>query len=103
MKKSDNAVRAIRAATTETQVVAAIRDYLSSLESSEVALLPAEVTAFGLHLTEEVVQSALQLVHDQMLAVGDAPAPKDLPEPELAAWTSVARVILNLHETITRM
>jgi hypothetical protein len=37
-----------------------------------------------------------------MLRVGDRPAPADVPAPELAAWTSVARVILNLHETITR-
>ncbi len=36
------------------------------------------------------------------LRVGDRPAPQDLPAPELAAWTSVARVVLNLHETITR-
>jgi hypothetical protein len=28
--------------------------------------------------------------------------PTDLNVSELAAWTSVARVILNLHETITR-
>ena len=34
--------------------------------------------------------------------VGDAPAPKDVKPEELAAWTSVCRVILNLHETITR-
>ena len=40
---------------------------------------------------------------EKLLDVGDAPAPKDLDPPELAAWTSVARVILNLHETITRM
>ncbi|MBI3855978.1 MAG: PSD1 domain-containing protein [Planctomycetes bacterium] len=39
---------------------------------------------------------------EQILAVGQAPAPKDLPAAELASWTSVARVILNLHETITR-
>jgi hypothetical protein len=28
--------------------------------------------------------------------------PKDLDATDLAAWTSVARTILNLHETITR-
>jgi hypothetical protein len=38
----------------------------------------------------------------KLLAGGDTPAPADLDVPELAAWTSVARVILNLHETITR-
>ncbi len=34
---------------------------------------------------------------------GEAPIPADLPAPELAAWTSIARVLLNLHETITRL
>lgn len=38
----------------------------------------------------------------KLLAVGDAPLPKDAKPEELAAWTSVCRVILNLHETITR-
>lgn len=39
---------------------------------------------------------------DQLLSVGAKPAPTDLDKDELAAWTSVARTILNLHETITR-
>lgn len=37
----------------------------------------------------------------KLLAVGDAPAPAG-DAGELAAWTSVCRVLLNLHETITR-
>jgi hypothetical protein len=39
---------------------------------------------------------------EALLKVGLAPAPKDVNAAELAAWTNVARVILNLHETITR-
>ena len=38
----------------------------------------------------------------ELMKVGDFPAPKDLDVSELAGWTSVARVLLNLHETITR-
>ena len=38
----------------------------------------------------------------ELLQVGDAKAPDDLRPAELAAWTSVARAVLNLHETITR-
>ena len=34
--------------------------------------------------------------------VGQQAIPESLPTAELAAWTSVARVLLNLHETITR-
>jgi hypothetical protein len=37
-----------------------------------------------------------------LISVGDYPVAKDIDASELAAWTSVARVILNLHETITR-
>jgi hypothetical protein len=36
------------------------------------------------------------------LSVGEQPLPKNVNLPELAAWTSVSRVVLNLHETITR-
>ncbi|MCA9135175.1 MAG: PSD1 domain-containing protein [Planctomycetales bacterium] len=38
----------------------------------------------------------------QLIAHGGAAVAKDLDAAQLAAWTSVARVILNLHETITR-
>jgi hypothetical protein len=37
-----------------------------------------------------------------VLGVGYAPVSKDMVPAEVAAWTSVARAILNLHETITR-
>ncbi len=39
---------------------------------------------------------------EALLKVGERPAAPDLSRPELAAWTSVTRAILNLHETITR-
>jgi hypothetical protein len=38
----------------------------------------------------------------ELLSVGTRPVPQHLDPVELAAWTSVARTILNLHETITR-
>jgi hypothetical protein len=37
-----------------------------------------------------------------LLATGTRPVPTDLPPADLAAWTAVARAVLNLHETITR-
>jgi hypothetical protein len=40
---------------------------------------------------------------EELVKTGIAPQPKDLNAPELAAWTSVARVILNQHETVTRL
>lgn len=37
-----------------------------------------------------------------LLQTGQAPTPEVLDKPELAAWVHIARVLLNLHETITR-
>jgi hypothetical protein len=37
-----------------------------------------------------------------LLAIGEAPVPANMKTEDLAAMTSVARVILNLHEAITR-
>jgi hypothetical protein len=37
-----------------------------------------------------------------VLQVGLAASPAEAAPGELAAWTSVARILLNLHETITR-
>lgn len=39
---------------------------------------------------------------EALLRTGAAPVARGLNQPELAAWTHVARVLLNLHETITR-
>jgi len=37
-----------------------------------------------------------------LLKVGERPADGSIPPSELAAWTSVARILLNLHESIMR-
>lgn len=48
------------------------------------------------HYRTEAVESG------KLMKVGLAPAPPGADTSELAAWTQVCRVILNLHETITR-
>jgi len=39
---------------------------------------------------------------EELLRIGDRPLPTAVNAPELAAWTSVARVIFNLNEVVTR-
>ena len=39
---------------------------------------------------------------NELNSVGIKVPPKEIPAAELASWTTVARTILNLHETITR-
>jgi hypothetical protein len=38
----------------------------------------------------------------KLIDVGEKPAEKSLPAPELAAWTVIASQILNLDETLTK-
>jgi hypothetical protein len=38
----------------------------------------------------------------KLLVIGNASSPAGVDEPTLAGWTAVCRVLLNLHETITR-
>ena len=39
---------------------------------------------------------------EQLVKIGLTPAPSNLDKAELASWTLVARVVLNLNEVITR-
>lgn len=46
--------------------------------------------------------AADQAAAEALIQTGDAPAARGIAPAELAAWTEVARALLNLHETITR-
>jgi len=54
---------------------------------------------FTKHLTDYQKDPAAA---EALLQTGAAPVPATLNKPELAAWTHIARVLLNLHETVTR-
>ncbi len=64
---------------------------------------PAEVETLGeLLAKQQDYYKQNPTAADELLAVGARPRASDLDPVELAAWTSVARAILNLHATITR-
>ena len=64
---------------------------------------PEEVSVLISLLTRHYNQYAAQPAAARaLLSAGQSPIPTDIDPAELAAWTSVARVLLNLHETITR-
>jgi Protein of unknown function (DUF1553)/Protein of unknown function (DUF1549)/Planctomycete cytochrome C len=75
----------------------AFREALSRAPRSD------EVQTLGALLEKETTLYASDSASAaELVKTGFSPAPKDLNVSELAAWTNVARVILNLHETITR-
>jgi hypothetical protein len=66
-------------------------------ENGEAELLRATFESSATHFAANAEEAA------GLLDVGQRPVPDDLDRTTLAAWTAVARVILNLHETVTRL
>jgi mono/diheme cytochrome c family protein len=72
------------------------------------AVLSRQPTDRELEVLQGVIERQLESYQQdpdaakQLLAVGRFPVPEELDTVELAAWSSVTRVMLNLHETITR-
>ncbi len=58
--------------------------------------------ALSLLADERARFSADDAAASALLSKGERPVPADLATAELAAWTQVARLVLNLHETVTR-
>jgi len=83
--------------TVDEQLRFAFRTALArSPRSKEAAILKR------LYQSERARYAADRRAAEQVISVGAWPVAKDLDRAELAAWTAVARALLNLHETITR-
>jgi hypothetical protein len=95
MTSSDKACRAIRAATKETEVLAAVRDYLESMDASAAAGLPAEILAMSLVPAEELVQTALQALHGAMASANERVKAGVLSEATLV-FSAAARKLASL-------
>ena len=88
---------AMKAASDEQRVDLAFQRALSRMAK------PAERISLGKFLAEQrEYYGAHPDDAGKLLRVGLAAEAKTASEPELAAWTQVCRVVLNLHETITR-
>ncbi|HUY35573.1 MAG TPA: PSD1 and planctomycete cytochrome C domain-containing protein [Pirellulales bacterium] len=85
------------AASPAERAALALRQALGrEAKPDEVAIL------VGLYEKHARQYAAAPAAAGELLQVGEAKPPTDAAATELAAWTSVARAILNLHETITR-
>jgi mono/diheme cytochrome c family protein len=83
--------------STDERLVYAYRQSLNRTPTDqELVVLRALVDKHRAEYSKDIAQASL------IQKVGDSPPAQDTDPPDLATWTSVARVILNLHETITR-
>lgn len=97
MSKSDAACRKIRAAATESQVVAAVREYLGSLGPADALGVPVHAVSSCLVHTEESIHSALQVFEDALAALQGDSANPDAAEGMRLVLTAAARRIATLN------
>ncbi|MBI2432366.1 MAG: DUF1553 domain-containing protein [Candidatus Hydrogenedentes bacterium] len=84
-------------AEVSDRIAWAYRQTLSRAPNDQESLVLANL--YAKHRSEFAADPHAAESFDQ---IGQAALPADIAPAELAAWTSIARVILNLHETITR-
>ena len=92
MTKAEKACREIRAATKESQVIGAVKDYIDSLTPADATALPEEILALGLTQAEEVIQSGLQALHSRMEGRGEKGKNAILSEASLVFTTAARRL-----------
>jgi len=85
------------ATTTADRLAFAFQQTLSRSPTAEEAQLLSNLLEQHHAQYESDPEAAKKLI-----SLGDSPAPTTLNPTDLAAWTSVTRTLLNLHETITR-
>ncbi|MGZ5088118.1 MAG: hypothetical protein ACXWGU_13530 [Usitatibacter sp.] len=67
----NSACSAIQAASTEGQVVAALRSYLSALDGKKTALLPSSLLTVGMDHAREIAQAAVELAARELIEISD--------------------------------
>ena len=85
--------------SSSTKLVKTHRDWFATSripESDEIAIL-LDIYGQQLPVYRRDKQAA-----EKLLRVGESPRDKSLDPAELAAWTTVASMILNLDETISK-
>ena len=97
MSNSDVACRKIRAASTETQVIAVVREYLASLGAADVAGIPLHVLSSSLVHTEESIHSCIQAVEDAIAAVQGAKSNGNAARGTRLVLTAAARRLAALN------
>lgn len=83
--------------TREQRIDAAFRQVLQRTANADEKKLLGELV-----LRHEKQYTTDVKAAEAYLHVGDRPPPADIASSELAAWANVIRVLLNLHETVTR-
>jgi len=97
VSKSDVACKKIRAATTESQVIGVVREYLGSLGPADALGVPVHAVSSCLVHTEESIHSALQVLEDALAALQGGSANPDAAEGTRLVLTTAARRIATLN------
>ena len=94
MKDSASTCLAIQAASSETQVISIVREYLSALGPEKTAFMPATVLNVGISYAKDIAQAALEIATREADAAPDAPEAALLRDVGTVLSTAAMRLVV---------
>ena len=83
---------AIQAASTEAEVISALRHYLSSLDAPKIALVPPTLLTVGVNYAQEIAQAAIELARRETSAALDEASAEFLKDAAIVLSTAAMRL-----------
>lgn len=94
MSDSKSTCAAIMAADSEGQVIALVRNYLSSFTADKAALVPPSLVAFGINHAQEIAQAAVEVANREAQAVANGPEAAFLKDVGTVLSTAAMKLVV---------
>jgi hypothetical protein len=94
MTNASSTCTAIRTASTESEVVTLVRQYLATLSAEKTALVPPTLLALGINHAREIAQAAVEVASREALSASDAPEAQFLKDVGMVLSTAAMRLVV---------
>ena len=93
-KSCESTCQVIRAASTEAEVVTAVRLYLSELDPAQMKGIPGDLLSLHIHQARDIAAAALELARHEATISQDAPEAAILKDVATVFSTAAMRLAL---------
>ena len=86
--------QAIRAASTEEEVIGAVRDYFGSLDHGDLAAIPANLLSLQINHARDIAAAAVEVARHEATIAHDAPEAALIKEVAMVLSTAAMRLAI---------
>jgi hypothetical protein len=89
-----SACQVIRAASTEAEVITAVRGYLSGLDHAQLKAIPSDLLSLHVHQARDIASAAIELARHEATISQDAPEAALVKDVAMVFSTAAMRLAL---------